>query len=75
MAAQRKNAAAMRRLFQGEGGPLRDAVLLNSGAALMAADLADTLDTGIGMAAQAVDNGAALARVDALVEVSRAAAG
>ena len=70
-----ENAAAMRRLFQGEGGPLRDAVLLNSGAALMAADLADTLDTGIGMAAQAVDNGAALARVDALVEVSRAAAG
>lgn len=69
-----ENAAAMRRLFQGEGGPLRDAVLLNSGAALVAGDRAESLEAGIGMAAQAIDSGAALARVDALVKVSQRAA-
>ena len=66
-----ENAATMRRLFQGEGGPIRDAVLLNSGAALLAAELAGDLREGIAMAAQAIDTGAALERVDALVEVSQ----
>ena len=68
-----ENAATMRRLFQGEGGPIRDAVLLNSAAALVAADKADSLGQGISMAAEAIDGGAALARVDALVEVSQGA--
>ena len=66
-----ENAAAMRRLFQGEGGPLRDAVLINSGAALLAADRAGSLEEGITMAAQAIDSGEALARIDKLVEVSQ----
>lgn len=66
-----ENAATMRRLFQGEGGPIRDAVLLNSGAALVAGDKASSLIEGIAMAAQAIDNGDALARVEALVEVSQ----
>ena len=66
-----ENAAALRRLFQGEGGPLRDAVLLNSGAALLAADQVNSLGAGIERAAQAIDGGQALARVDALVEVSQ----
>ncbi len=68
-----ENAAAMRRLFQGEAGPIRNAVLLNSGAALVAADCADSLNQGIARAAQAIDSGAALARLEALVEVSRSA--
>ena len=68
-----ENAAAMRRLFQGEGGPLRDAVLLNSGAALLAADQVGNLGDGIERAAQAIDGGEALARVDRLVEVSQGA--
>ena len=66
-----ENAATMRRLFQGEGGPVRNAVLLNSGAALLAADLADNLSEGITMAAQAIDSGAALEKVETLVEVSQ----
>ena len=69
--AAEENAATMRRLFQGEGGPIRDAVLLNSGAALVAGDKASSLIEGIAMAAQAIDNGDALARVEALVEVSQ----
>ena len=68
-----ENAAVMRELFQGEAGPVRDAVLLNSAAALLAADRVTTLRQGIGLAAQAIDTGAALARVDALVEVSQGA--
>ena len=66
-----ENADTMRRLFQGEEGPIRNAVLLNSGAALVAADKAGDLRSGIALAAEAIDNGAALARVDALVEVSQ----
>ena len=68
-----ENAAAMRRLFQGETGPLRDAVLLNSAAALLAADRVANLNDGITTAAQAIDSGNALSRVDALVEVSQQA--
>ena len=68
-----ENAAAMRRLFQGETGPLRDAVLLNSAAALLAADRVANLNDGIAMAAQTIDSGDALSRVDALAEVSQEA--
>ena len=66
-----ENAATMRRLFQGEGGPVRDAVLLNSAAALVAADKAASLSEGITLASEAIDRGEALARVDAMVEVSQ----
>ncbi len=66
-----ENAAAMRRLFQGESGPLRDVVLLNCGAALMAGDRAETLRQGIKLAAQVIDGGGALACLDALVELSQ----
>ena len=66
-----ENADTMRRLFQGEEGPIRDAALLNGGAALLAGGRAATLREGIGLAAQAIDGGAALAKVEALAEVSR----
>lgn len=66
-----ENAATMRRLFQGEPGPIRDVVLLNSGAALMAGDRAETLRQGIDLATRAIDSGAALAGLEALAELSR----
>ncbi len=66
-----ENAATMRRLFQGEPGPIRDAVLLNSGAALMAGDRAETLRQGMDLATQAIDRGAAGACLEALAELSR----
>ena len=65
------NAATMREVFSGETGPIRDVVLLNSGAALVAADRAATITEGISLAAQVIDSGAALAKVDALVELSQ----
>ena len=66
-----ENAATMRRLFQGEAGPVRDAVLLNGGAALMAGDRAETLRQGIALATQAIDSGGALACLEALAELSQ----
>ncbi|HZA21718.1 MAG TPA: anthranilate phosphoribosyltransferase, partial [Dehalococcoidia bacterium] len=47
-----ENAATMRRVFQGEKGAVRDAVLLNSGAVLVAGDKADTVRQGVKMAAE-----------------------
>jgi anthranilate phosphoribosyltransferase len=66
-----ENAATMRRVFQGEKGAVRDAVLLNSGAVLVAGDKADTVRQGVKMAAEVIDSGAALHKLDALVELSQ----
>ena len=65
------NAATMRRVFQGEPGPVRDVVLLNSAGVLLAGDLVETMSQGVQLAAQVVDSGAALGKLDVLVEVSQ----
>jgi anthranilate phosphoribosyltransferase len=46
-------------------------VLLNSGAVFLVGDRVKTLRQGIEMAAQVIDNGAALQKLDALVELSQ----
>ncbi|MDH6704296.1 MULTISPECIES: anthranilate phosphoribosyltransferase [unclassified Kitasatospora] len=58
------NAEVARRLLAGEHGPVRDAVLMNTAAALVALDLgeaplAEQLAAGMARAAQAIDSGAA----------------
>jgi anthranilate phosphoribosyltransferase len=58
------NAEVARRLLAGEHGPVRDAVLLNTAAALVALDLgeaplAEQLAAGMARAAEAIDSGAA----------------
>jgi anthranilate phosphoribosyltransferase len=63
------NAGVVRRLLDGEQGAVRDAVLLNAGAALAvhAADGSDLhagLEAGIARAAEAIDSGAARAVLD-----------
>nr|WP_302477363.1 anthranilate phosphoribosyltransferase [Sphingomonas sp. ID1715] len=58
------NAAALRRLLQGEQGAYRDAVLLNSAAALMVAGRVETLAEGVEEAGEALDNGLANALLD-----------
>lgn len=53
------NAAALRRLLDGEAGAYRDAVLLNAAAALIVADRAAGYAEGAAIAAEAIDSGTA----------------
>lgn len=53
------NAAALRRLLQGEPGAYRDAVLLNAAAALLVAGVVHTLRDGVEEAAEVIDKGLA----------------
>ena len=60
------NAEISRRVFAGEKGPARDIVVLNAGAGLVAAGIADDLGAGVEAAAAAIDDGRAAAKVSAL---------
>ena len=66
-----QNAATMRWVFQDQQGPIRDVVLLNSGAVLLAGDRVSTLRQGIDMAAEVIDSGEALRKLEALAELSQ----
>ncbi|MEK6540893.1 MAG: anthranilate phosphoribosyltransferase [Pseudomonadota bacterium] len=61
------NAAALRALLMGEAGAYRDAVLLNSAAALMVAGEAQGWRDGVEEAAEAIDKGLAKALLDCWV--------
>lgn len=66
-----ENAATLRSILRGEKkGPLRDVVLLNAGAALVAADIARDIADGIQRAADSIDSGEATKRMTAFVELS-----
>jgi anthranilate phosphoribosyltransferase len=74
------NADVARRFLAGEAGAVREAVLLNAAAALVAydgavadpGDLPDALAAGVARAAEAVDSGAAAAALDRWVAFSQA---
>ncbi len=66
------NADILRGILEGRiRGAKRDIVLLNSGAALMAAGVVTSLLDGIHAARESIDSGAALAKLDALIAYSR----
>ncbi|MEI4487090.1 anthranilate phosphoribosyltransferase [Frigidibacter sp. MR17.14] len=69
-----ENAAAFKRLLDGETGGYRDAVLLNAAAALKVAGAAADLREGAAVAAEAIDSGAAKAKVAALARLCPVAA-
>jgi len=73
--APEHNAGLMRELLAGVGGPLRDIVLLNSGAALVIAGRAANLASGIELAARSLDSGAARRVLEDLVARTNAPAG
>ncbi len=66
-----ENAGIARSVLGGAPGPRRDAVLLNAAVALMAAGLAGTPEEGIRRAAEAIDSGAVLRKLDQFVAASR----
>ena len=49
---------------------MRNAVLMNAGAALYLYDKADSLKSGIALAAELIDSGAALKTLEKVIEVS-----
>ncbi len=66
------NAAITRAILAGEDVQARcDVVLLNAGAALYAADAASDIATGIEMARESIRSGAALNKLNALIELSQ----
>ncbi|KQX07006.1 MULTISPECIES: anthranilate phosphoribosyltransferase [unclassified Leifsonia] len=76
------NASVVRSLFAGETGPVRDIVLLNAAAGLVAYDLANNaalVQTSIlerfaskmAVAAESIDSGAASAKLEEWIEASR----
>jgi anthranilate phosphoribosyltransferase len=69
-----ENAAIVRRVLEGQTGAPRDAVVLNAGAALFVADQVASVREGIGLAAAAIDSGAALATLETMVRSSQAEA-
>ena len=67
------NAATMRALLRGEGGPVRDYVLLNGAGVLLAGDLVTNIRDGVQLAAQTIDSGAAKVCMESMIEASRGA--
>jgi anthranilate phosphoribosyltransferase len=65
------NAEVTRRIFGGEAGPARDLAALNAGAAIYVAGRADTLESGVRAAEQALDSGAATEALDTLVALTQ----
>ena len=59
-------------VLAGADGPKRDAILLNAAGAIAASGHAEDLLEGLELARRAVESGAALERLDLLVEFSRA---
>jgi anthranilate phosphoribosyltransferase/anthranilate synthase/phosphoribosyltransferase len=60
------NAAALEALLRGAPGAYRDTVLLNAAGALIVAGRASDLREGVAMAARSIDDGAAMATLEAL---------
>ena len=62
-----ENAADMQAILDGEErGAKRDIILANAGAAVYVAGAADSLEAGVDRAAEAIDSGAAAAKLDDL---------
>ena len=64
------NAAIARRVLAGEQGSYRDIVCCNAAAGIVVAGLADDLSSGLRLAQQSIDSGAASAVLERLLEVS-----
>ena len=65
------NAEITRSILNGEEGPRRDIVLLNAAAAIVAGGKAGDLNEGVQVAAEVIDSGKALEKLEGLVAASR----
>ncbi len=62
-------------VLAGENGPRRTVTLMNAGAGIYAADAARSFEEGIRMAADAIDSGMAMHKLEELVRVTQELAG
>ena len=65
-----QNAQTLIGILKGEKGIKRDIVLLNAGTALYVADIANSIQEGINLAAKTIDSGAALKTLNDFIKVS-----
>ncbi len=65
-----ENAALLRGVLMGTPGPRQDAVLMNAAAAMLAGDRVNTLQEGVALAREAIDDSRALAKLEQLIEFS-----
>ncbi len=67
-----ENARILRDVLSGKDGAPRAVVLLNAAAAIVAGEKADRLEDGLELARKAIDSGAALEKLEQLIEGTRA---
>ena len=67
----RENAVVLRRLLSGEMGTLRNVIVMNSAAALVAGDVTDDFQEAARLAEESIDSGQALDKLDRLIEISQ----
>jgi len=65
--SREENALILQKVLEGEKGPKRDVVLLNSAACLVAAGLAGNLKEGIKIAENSIDSGGAKEKLESLI--------
>lgn len=66
----KENAKILEEILRGKKGPKRDIVLLNAGAALTIGGQASSIQEGMTLAAESIDNGSAEATLRKLIELS-----
>ncbi|MCP3762841.1 anthranilate phosphoribosyltransferase [Domibacillus sp. A3M-37] len=66
-----ENAEILKRILEGELGACRDTVVLNAGIGLFANGKAKTVKEGVEMAQESIDSGAALSKLNYLVDYSK----
>jgi anthranilate phosphoribosyltransferase len=66
-----ENVIITKGLLKGERGPKRDVVLLNAAAVLIVGGKTSSFADGLGLAAEAIDNGSAQRKLQQLTEFSR----
>ncbi|WP_338452156.1 anthranilate phosphoribosyltransferase [Niallia oryzisoli] len=67
----RENAEILRNVLKGKKGAYRDTVLLNAGIGIYVGGKADSIQHGVEMAEELIDSGAALEKLNRLIEVSK----
>jgi len=65
------NAKIATKVLKGEDGPQMDIVLLNTGCALYACDIASSVKEGIERAKESIKSGKALQKLNKLIEISK----